>query len=407
MSQVAEQESVAAGLRSLTRDRIWINEQHVQVCRVAAPTFFEQKRAEWFLQRLAALGWEARLDRAGNVVGTFGPGNHRPLVLSAHLDTVLAPARPEDIGFGPDGKLVGPGVSDNGSGLAALLALARVLPEMGGGLSSAVALVANVGEEGEGNLNGMRYLCEHTLDVSRVAAFLVLDGPSTDHITAQALASRRFEISFAGPGGHSWNDHGTPNPVHALGEAISVFSQSADARAASVGSGRWSYNFGIVEGGTSINSIPASARAKLDVRSQEPAVLDELSNLLTGAVAQGLERENRTARNARLTGKIKDLGFRPGGKLPDDSALLRIVQAVDGYLNIKSRPDCASTDANIPLSLGVAAVSIGTGGQGGGAHTPQEWYQPEGREVGLKRILLILALLAQEHAAMAVVPEAL
>jgi tripeptide aminopeptidase len=225
----------------------------------------------------------------------------------------------------------------------------------------------------------------------------VLDGPSTDHVTVQALASRRFEVSFSGPGGHSWNDYGVPNPVHAIGDVISTFVQMAAARLASERKTRCSYNFGIVEGGTSVNSIPSSARTKLDLRSEEPALLDEIAALLTSAVERTLERENRASKGERLNAKIKELGSRPGGKLPDQAPLLKTIQAVDAYLNIRSRVDCASTDANVPLSMGLPAVSIGAGGQGGGAHTSQEWYQPDTRDLGLRRILLVLAAFAEHN----------
>jgi acetylornithine deacetylase/succinyl-diaminopimelate desuccinylase-like protein len=239
----------------------------------------------------------------------------------------------------------------------------------------------------------MRYLCSQATLLERIGAFVVLDGPSIEHITAQALASRRFEVSFGGPGGHSWNDHGTPNPIHALAAAIAAFGQTADSRIVSANPIRCSYNFGVVEGGTGINSIPANARAKLDLRSEESALLDDLSSTLTLTVERALELHNRHARAGRLTAKIKELGSRPAGRLAQDAPLLEAIQAVDAHLNIRSRVDCASTDANIPLSLGLPAVSIGTGGQGGGAHTAQEWFQPEGRELGLRRILLLLASL--------------
>ena len=399
IAQLAEQSALFNAQRWFVRERAWINDQQLQLCRIAAPTFFEQQRAEWFRDRLNALTWDAKIDKAGNVLATRTPCGEAPtLIVSAHLDTVIAPQRIEEVHFSPDGRLVGPGSSDNGAGLAALLALARVLaesPELWQ-LASSVLLVANVGEEGEGNLSGMRFLCKQTALLSKVRAFLVLDGPSTDHITAQALASRRFEISFAGPGGHSWNDYGTPNPVHAIGEVISAFAQSADTRLGTERRTRCSYNFGLVEGGTSVNSIPSSARAKLDLRSEDPQLLDEIAGLLTAAVERSLERENRDVRSERLTAKIKELGSRPGGKLPDNSPLLRTLQSVDSFLNIRARVDCASTDANVPLSMGLPAVSIGAGGQGGGAHTNQEWYQPETRALGLRRILLALAALAEE-----------
>jgi acetylornithine deacetylase/succinyl-diaminopimelate desuccinylase-like protein len=398
IAQLAEQAGLFNAQRWFARERNWINDQQLQLCRIPAPTFFEQQRAEWFRDRLGSLGWDARIDRAGNVLASRTAESESPaLIVSAHLDTVIAPQRMEDVYFSPDGRLIGPGSSDNGAGLAGLLALARLLSETPDlwRLASTLLLVANVGEEGEGNLSGMRFLCKQAAQVTRVRAFLVLDGPSTDHITAQALASRRFEISFAGPGGHSWNDYGTPNPVHAVGEAISVFAQSADARLGSERRKRCSYNFGLVEGGTSVNSIPSSARAKLDLRSEDPLLLDEIAGLLTAAVERSLERENREVRAERLTAKIKELGSRPGGKLQENSPLLRTLEAVDAYLNIRARVDCASTDANVPLSMGLPAVSIGAGGQGGGAHTHQEWYQPDTRDLGLRRILLALVALSE------------
>ena len=398
IAQVAEKTEIFQAQRWFAREKAWINDVHLQLCRVPAPTFFEQTRAEWFVKELTNLGWNATLDRAGNVLASFGeppkPAD-APIVVSAHLDTVLSPGRPEDVFYAPDGRLMGPGTADNGSGLTALLALARVFAETADlyEVASSVLLVANVGEEGEGNLSGMRYLCRHHPQASRFKAFVVLDGPSSEHVTAQALASRRFEISFTGPGGHSWNDYGTPNPVHAVSEVITAFVREAEVRLAADKRVRCSYNFGIVEGGSSVNSIPASARAKLDLRSEEPLVLDELSQLLTSCVERGLENGNRTARNARLNAKVRELGSRPGGRLPDNSPLLRTIQAVDSYLSVRSRIDCASTDANVPLSMGLPAISVGAGGQGGGAHTAQEWYSPEGREQGLRRILLLLAAL--------------
>ena len=399
IGELAARKSLASGQGWFARERTWINEQHLELCRIPAPTFFEQKRAEWFRDRLSSLGWDATLDRAGNVRAAWeNAEKSRPLVVSAHLDTVLAPARHEDVYYAPDGRLIGPGVSDNGAGLAALLALARLLTESPDceELRSSLLLVANVGEEGEGNLSGMRYLCQHGLPAGSTKAFLVLDGPSTDHVTAQALASRRFEIAFSGPGGHSWNDSGTPNPIHAISQVISGFLEALGERLPDARKARCSYHFGVIEGGASVNAIPSSARAKLDVRSEDPALLEEIVALLTPVVERSLQHFNRGSAG-RLTAKIKELGSRPGGKLPERSPLLRTIEAVDSYLHIRARTDCASTDANVPLSLGLPAISIGAGGQGGGAHTPQEWYQPEGREIGLRRILLVLAALANSE----------
>ena len=226
-----------------------------------------------------------------------------------------------------------------------------------------------------------------------IRAFLILDGPATDHITSQALASRRFDVTFTGPGGHSWSDYGIGNPVHALSRAITLFT---DTRFNGPLTPRSSFNFGILEGGSSINSIPAQARTKVDIRSESPAKLDEISTLLTSCVERALEVENSRATGGRLAAKIKEIGSRPGGRLADESSLLTYLRAVDAHLGIRSHLDCASTDANIPLSMNMSALSIGAGGQGGGAHTPHEWFHPEGRELGLKRILLTLGLLLQD-----------
>ena len=387
---------VRDALAWFTREKAWINEQHLQLCRIPAPTFFEQRRAEWMLAQFRALGCIARLDRAGNVVAHPVENREGPYVaLTAHLDTVLAPRNNEEVVPGPDNRLHGPGVSDNGAGLASLLAVARVISVFPGlpEIFRRLVFVANVGEEGEGNLSGMRYLCRQSSTGSRIQSFLILDGPNTDHITSQALASRRFDVTISGPGGHSWSDYGIANPVHALARAIAYFTEH---RFPGNGSPRSSYNFGIIEGGSSINSIPSQARTKVDIRSESATRLDEIAGLLTSAVERALESENDRATGGKVTGKIKEIGSRPGGRLPDDSPILQCVRAVDAHLGIRSHLDCASTDANIPLSLGLPAVSIGAGGQGGGAHTSQEWFHPEGRELGLKRVLLTLMLLLRE-----------
>jgi acetylornithine deacetylase/succinyl-diaminopimelate desuccinylase-like protein len=395
VSELVQTPVIRECLQWFAREKQWINEQHLQLSRVPAPTFFEQKRAEWMLAQFRELGCIARIDRAGNVIAHPFENREGPYIaLTAHLDTVLAPRNTEGIQFS-DGRLYGPGVSDNGAGLAALLAIAKAMLSCAAReeMFRPLVLIANVGEEGEGNLSGMRYLCRQSSTGVNVRSFLVLDGPATDHVTAQALASRRFEVTVAGPGGHSWSDYGLVNPVHALSRAIVNFTE---LRFNGTGNPRSSYNFGLLEGGSSINSIPAEARAKLDIRSESAVKLDEISALLTSCVERALEVENERASCGRLSAKIKEIGSRPGGRLPDNAAILQMIRAVDSSLGIRSHIDCASTDANIPLSMGVPAISIGAGGQGGGAHTPQEWFSPEGRELGLRRILLMLALLVRD-----------
>jgi tripeptide aminopeptidase len=395
---LAGRPAVAECLSFFSKERSWINDRHLALCRIPAPTFFEQKRAEWMAGEFARLGCEVEIDRAGNVVAFLDGDHSLPYIaLTAHMDTVLAPRTGEDIRIASNGRFLGPGVADNGAGLAALLAVASAWRQCGRDLlrsienrTASLLLVANVGEEGEGNLNGMRYLCRQSTLASQIRRFLVLDGPAVDHITAHALASRRFEIHFSGPGGHSWSDYGTGNPVHALASVIADFSASPVRSSGP----RTSINFGLIEGGASINSIPSEARAKLDIRSESQDQLDEMAELLTDAVERALAAENERVAGRRLTGrvtaKIREIGSRPGGKLSYHAPLLETLRMVDTHLGIRAGLDCASTDANIPLSLGREAVSIGAGGQGGGAHTTAEWFHPEGREAGLQRILLTL-----------------
>jgi len=244
----------------------------------------------------------------------------------------------------------------------------------------------------------------------------VLDGPSVDHITWQALASRRFDILFTGPGGHSWSDYGTGNPVHALSRAITLFADQVPNPAptggpnGTINAPRSSFNFGVIQGGASINSIPSEARAKVDLRSESAERLDEMTAMLGSAVDRAVELENargggrasgrgggrasRTGEHAgHVAGRMKEIGSRPGGGLQEGAPLLECLRAVDAHLGIRSHLDCSSTDANVPLSMGLPAVSIGAGGQGGGAHTAAEWFQPERRELGLQRVLLALCML--------------
>jgi tripeptide aminopeptidase len=196
---------------------------------------------------------------------------------------------------------------------------------------------------------------------------------------------------FSGPGGHSWSDYGVGNPVHALARAISLFSDSRvnDSPKSSI-------NVGWIEGGTGVNAIPPLARAKVDIRSESNEKMDELVDLLTNAIERSLDIENQRATGAKVSVKIREIGARPAAILPEQSPILSYLRAVDSHLGIRSHLDCASTDANIPMSLGIPAISIGAGGQGGGAHSAQEWFKPEGRDLGLKRILLTLCLLLRD-----------
>jgi acetylornithine deacetylase/succinyl-diaminopimelate desuccinylase-like protein len=390
LNELADLPGVKDALQFFTREKQWINEIQLQFCRVPAPTFMEQERAAWFLEQFKALGWDTFIDRVGNVIATVGPEPY--IALTAHLDTVLAPRTSNDISV-DSGRFLGPGVSDNGAGLAALLAVARVWRSnaiASGSLSRGLMLVANVGEEGEGNLLGIRHLCKQA---RKIAAFVIVDGANTDHITTRALGSRRFEVTFSGPGGHSWSDFGVGNPVHALCRAVALFAETRLD-----GGPKSSVNVGLIEGGSGVNAIAQSARAKVDIRSESNERMDAIVDILNSAVESARDQENQRASGARVTVRTREIGSRPAATLPENAPILQFVRAVDGHLGIRSHVDCSSTDANIPLSLGIPAIAIGAGGIGGGAHTTGEWFSPEGRDLGLKRILLTLLLLMRGNA---------
>jgi tripeptide aminopeptidase len=406
VGEMAERAGIREALQWFTREKQWVNDIHLQLCRVAAPTFLEQQRAEWMAGQFRLLGWHAGIDRAGNVLASLIPDPSGPLIaITAHLDTVLAPRLKDDISIDREGDFRGPGVSDNGAGLAALLALAKAIQsipqsaetaDVRSGMWNRILLIANVGEEGEGNLCGIRHICRQPDLINHICGFLVLDGAATDHITCQALGSRRFEVTFTGAGGHSWSDFGIGNPVHALSRAMASFvdQRPLDPRSTP----KVAVNVGIIEGGSSVNSIPASARAKVDIRSESNEKIEDLVAALHSAVTRAEDIENSRALGSKVAVKVREIGSRPAAKLSNDASIIAFIRAVDAHLGIRSRPDSASTDANIPLSLGVPAVSIGAGGQGGGAHTTSEWYSPAGRDLGLKRVLLSAALLLRDSA---------
>jgi acetylornithine deacetylase/succinyl-diaminopimelate desuccinylase-like protein len=281
-------------------------------------------------------------------------------------------------------RLVAPGISDNGTGLAGLLAVARAVQAAKIRPRRTILFAANVGEEGEGNLRGMRALIDAYR--TKLRAVIVLDGSGTDHVTIKALASRRLEVVITGPGGHSWSDFGMPNPINALVRASVRFINTKVPATP-----RTTFNLGQIEGGTSVNSIPYEAKLKVDLRSENEDEIVRLESSLRDCVAAGVKDEIDNARErsrGKLDWKINQIGSRPGGELPADSSLLAALRAADEYVGNQSRVERSSTDANIPLSLGIEAIALGAGGNGGGAHSLQEWYEPAGREMGLKRVLL-------------------
>ena len=392
VEELASDPRVARALDWLAKNVAWVNDEQVHITEIPAPSFLESARAVYLRKLLSCCGLRVRTDDVGDVIAER-PGEvaGNVVLVTAHLDTVFPPGT--DVKVRRNANLMAaPGISDNSTGLVALVAVARALNE--GKIKTRMTLVfaADVGEEGEGNLRGMRKLVESYGD--RLRYVIALDGASTDHVTAAAVASRRVEISVLGPGGHSWSDFGVPNPIHALSRGLARFVK---VRVSS--EPRTTFNVGAIEGGTSVNSIPDRATIKVDLRSESEGELDHLEAALREAIQAGVDEEMAAARDRGITGrepngkleiKLRVLGLRPAGELAETSPLLAAVREADRYLGNRSHRERSSTDANIPLSLGIQAISIGAGGRAGGAHTLSEWYDATGRELGLQRILLTL-----------------
>jgi acetylornithine deacetylase/succinyl-diaminopimelate desuccinylase-like protein len=371
-----------------------ISDLQLEIARIPAPPFAEQARSEWLRQRFVEAGLEeVRVDELGNVIASRGGSNPEAkfIALSAHIDTVFPAGTSTTSVRRENDRLYGPSISDNASGVVALLAIGRAMEAAQLRTAAPILFIGNVGEEGEGDLRGMRHIFSDRALRERISAMLVLDGAGTDTVVTQALGSRRFEVTVRGPGGHSWSDFGVVNPIVVLAEAIHRF------RATNIPSSpKTTFNIGVISGGTSVNSIPETAMMRVDIRSAVMEQMDRLELALRESVNAAVERANagKNGSAADTSARIRVIGNRPAAELPPDSRLLAVIRAVDAHLNNSSHIHRASTDANIPLSLGCEAVAIGTGGTGGGAHTLQEWYDPRGRDLGLKRILLAVMAMA-------------
>ncbi len=362
-----------------------------ELAEVPAPPFGEAARSEWLRQKFLSLELEdVHADELGNVFGLLRKDASQPLLgVSAHLDTVFPlGTRLETREEGT--RLYGPGISDNAAGVVALLAVASALRRSQLRLGRNVVFIGNVGEEGEGNLRGMRHIFASPPSKDAIDSLLVIDGAGTDTYVTQALGSRRFEVTFRGPGGHSWSDFGVPNPIVLLARALSRFSQVTVPE-----SPRTIFNIGVIHGGTSVNSIPEAAAARVDLRSASMEELHKLEERLRECVSEAWSEVPLPFRSGepRVRFGIESIGDRPAAELPADARILAVLRAVDAHLRIKSIARLASTDANVPLSLGKEATTIGAGGDGGSAHTAREWFDCANRDLGLKRILLTLLTL--------------
>jgi tripeptide aminopeptidase len=381
-------ERVARAFRLFEERAAWVDEVQAGLCEVPAPPFGEDARARVLREKLEGFGLAgAGLDAEGNCVALRRGASERPLVVvSAHLDTVFPEGT--DCKVRRDGaKMRAPGIADDGCGLAALVALARVLEECEIETEGSLLFVGTVGEEGEGNLRGVRHLLTAGEWAGRVDAFLSLDGPGVERITHAAVGSRRYRVTLRGAGGHSWGDFGVANPVHALGRAVArLASYPAPVRP------RTSFNVGRVAGGAGVNVIAREASMDVDLRSESAEELRRLDAFFRRAAREAADEENaaRRAGGPPLELEVKLIGERPGGETPADAPLVRLAHEATRALGFRPHLDSSSTDSNVPISLGVPAVTLGAGGSSGNSHTLDEWYDPRGRDLGLKRALLVI-----------------
>lgn len=406
VTALAAQRTVHAAFTWIHNNPKTLMDRQAELVAIPAPPFGEQARSEWAAERFREIGLEGvRVDGIGNVVGLV-PATHLPpestghvVVVSAHIDTVF-PAetqlRPQITSEGGANRLAAPGACDNAAGVIGMLALAQALVHAKVQLPVPILFLANVGEEGEGDLRGVRHFYEQRSLAGRVAAHIVLDGAGADAAVSQALGSRRFQVTMKGPGGHSFTDAGTPNPIAAIAAAIAALARTPVPERPTT-----TLNIGTVQGGTSVNSIPESATASIDFRSTSSEELLRLEVALHRAVEDAVEQANAAAKGLNhrsrgiLTFAIDKIGDRPAAELPVDSPVLEALRAVDRHLGIATDLRLGSTDANIPIAMGIPAISIGAGGDGGGAHTLAEWYTDKDREIGLRRVLLLILALAE------------
>jgi acetylornithine deacetylase/succinyl-diaminopimelate desuccinylase-like protein len=382
--------SVAADARfRRALGRITASEAAIEACQIRlslipAPPFGEAARADAFAEELRRSGLNPILDAAGNVIAPYEGFGRNPVIVDAHLDTVFPASTPLELQR--KGRIIHlPGIADNGSGMAALLGVLHAAREENLRFRRPVIFVGTVGEEGEGNLRGVRCLFETPAwpcEDIRQCEFIALDVGGAQRVTHQALGSRRIRIRMTGPGGHSWADFGRPNPIQALASAIHAFGSNTIGRRPNV-----SFNVGMMQAGIAVNAIPVQASAEVDLRATVHANLDDLHHFLQRSV-------NAAVAASGVECRMEIIGERPSGETPVSSALVQAAIEATRHLGLDPRLDVGSTNANFPISAGVPSIAIGAGGDSGNIHTPGEWFDPAERITGLQRLLLLVAALA-------------
>ncbi|MAS29838.1 MAG: peptidase M20 [Flavobacteriaceae bacterium] len=366
-------------------------ENLIKLTEIEAPPFKEQNRAIEFKHMIEEIGIDSVwIDLEGNVVGLLkGQEGTRTVGLDAHLDTVFPEGTDVKVRIKND-TLYAPGIADDSRGLSMLLTILKTIRNNDIPLRDNLLFIGSVGEEGLGDLRGVKYLFRN--GASKIDSWISIDGGSIGRVNNKGLGSYRYRVTFIGPGGHSWGSFGLVNPHHALGKAIQLFVNSAD-NYTSKGS-KTSYNIGIIKGGTSINSIPFESIMEVDIRSVDPSRLDEMEEILQNSVKEALDDQNNRKRMGdNLTYVIDKIGNRPSGELSPSLPLVQRAMAVTKHFGVTPRLTRGSTNSNIPISLGIPSVTIGRGGKGGNVHSLAEWWY---NDRGYRSIQLSLLLVLME-----------
>ena len=388
ISSLMRNEAVLQAFNFIKISASEFTDEQIRICEIPAPPFQEELRGQYIANRFRELGLsDVHFDTEGNVIGYYHSDlEGQLLVVSAHLDTVF-PAETNCKIRRFSNKILAPGIGDNASGLAAMIAMIRLLNVGNFKTRGSIAFVATVGEEGEGDLRGSKHLFYTGTLSGKISHFISFDGPGNDFITHQALGSRRYRIAFEGPGGHSWTDFGTVNPAHAIGRAIARLAEFPVPH-----NPRTTYNVGRIEAGTSVNVIPERASFDVDIRSTDEYELARVEDFLLSSVNQAMRSENslRAGAHHSLKLDVHLIGHRPSGETSEHTPLVQTAIEATKAVGVQPWLNCASTDANIPISLGIQAITIGAGGRGGDAHRLTEWYEPTGRDLGYQRALLLI-----------------
>ncbi|HET9985936.1 MAG TPA: M20/M25/M40 family metallo-hydrolase [Longimicrobiales bacterium] len=363
-------------------------QEQVELCEIPAPPFKEQVRAAEFKRRLEALGLKnVRIDSEGNVIGERpGTGPGPTVLIQGHLDTVFPEGT--DVKVKKEGeRLIGPGIGDDCRGLAVVLGAARAIQAAGVQTRGTLLFVGDVGEEGLGDLRGTKHLFNEELK-GKIDYFISVDGTGLG-LTKDGVGSNRYEVTFKGPGGHSYGAFGMPNPIHALGRAIAKISDFQVPKQPKV-----TFNVGVISGGTSVNSIPFEGKMLVDMRSPDAQALAEIDAKFKKAIQDALAEENaRWDSPVKLTVEVKPVGVRPAGQQPADAPIVVTGLAAAKVLGFTPHVGASSTDANVPISLGLPGVTMDGGGKGSGAHSLGEWFEPTDSHLGTQwAILYVLSL---------------